>query len=145
MKKYGYVHGTGNVSLDFSLERLLAFLLLLGDDVRITVTPKAHSSLKPSTLEVNGMVQSLPLAANAPHLALFETWVAGVLHTHTFARNANVWGTLVNPAAMLSGYGSNLRSSKQVPNISMTKLRAPYLSRLRVSLSYWAVTGAGQK
>ncbi len=40
---------------DFSMERLLGFLLLLGHDVRITVTPKPHSSRKPPTLEVNAM------------------------------------------------------------------------------------------
>jgi predicted XRE-type DNA-binding protein len=37
---------------DFSLERLLSFLLSLGQDVQISVTPKAHSSRKPPTLEV---------------------------------------------------------------------------------------------
>jgi predicted XRE-type DNA-binding protein len=40
---------------DFSIERLLGFLLLLGNDVRITVTPKSHSSRKPPRLEVNAM------------------------------------------------------------------------------------------
>lgn len=38
---------------DFSLERLLHFLLLLGHDVQITVTPKPHSSRKPPTLAVS--------------------------------------------------------------------------------------------
>jgi predicted XRE-type DNA-binding protein len=38
---------------DFSMERLLGFLLLLGHEVRITVTPKPPSSRKPPTLEVN--------------------------------------------------------------------------------------------
>jgi predicted XRE-type DNA-binding protein len=38
---------------DFSIERLVGFLLLLGHDVQITVTPKPHSSRKPPTLEVN--------------------------------------------------------------------------------------------
>jgi predicted XRE-type DNA-binding protein len=40
---------------DFSLERLLGFLLLLGNDVQITVTPKPHSSRKPPTLAVSAM------------------------------------------------------------------------------------------
>src|ERR1700680_1829116 len=40
---------------DFSIERLVGFLLLLGHDVQITVTPKPHSSRKPPTLEVNAM------------------------------------------------------------------------------------------
>jgi hypothetical protein len=40
---------------DFSIERLVAFLLLLGHDVRITVTPKPRSSRRPPTLEVNAM------------------------------------------------------------------------------------------
>jgi predicted XRE-type DNA-binding protein len=40
---------------DFSIERLLGFLFLLGHDVRITVTPKPHSSRKPPSLEVNAM------------------------------------------------------------------------------------------
>jgi predicted XRE-type DNA-binding protein len=40
---------------DFSIERLVGFLLLLGQDVQITVTPKPHSSRKPPTLEVNAM------------------------------------------------------------------------------------------
>ena len=40
---------------DFSMERLLGFLLLLDHDVRITVTPKPHSSRKPPTLEVSAM------------------------------------------------------------------------------------------
>lgn len=38
---------------DFSLERLLDFLLLLGHDVQITVTPRPHASRKPPTLAVN--------------------------------------------------------------------------------------------
>jgi predicted XRE-type DNA-binding protein len=38
---------------DFSMERLLGFLLLLGHEVRITITPKPSSSRKPPTLEVN--------------------------------------------------------------------------------------------
>jgi len=37
---------------DFSLERLIGFLLWLDQDVQITVTPKPRSSLKPPTLEV---------------------------------------------------------------------------------------------
>ncbi len=41
---------------DFSMERLLGFLLLLGHEVRITVTRKPHSSRKPPTLEVNASV-----------------------------------------------------------------------------------------
>ena len=40
---------------DFSLERLLGFLLRLGHDVQITVTPKPHSSRRPPALEVSGM------------------------------------------------------------------------------------------
>jgi Helix-turn-helix domain len=40
---------------DFSIERLIGFLLLLGHDVQITVTPKPHSRRKPPTLEVNAM------------------------------------------------------------------------------------------
>jgi predicted XRE-type DNA-binding protein len=48
---------------DFSIERLGAFLLLLGHDVQISVTPKPHSSRKPPTLEVNAMGPLLPLAA----------------------------------------------------------------------------------
>jgi hypothetical protein len=40
---------------DFSIEWLVAFLLLLGHDVQITVRPKPHSSRKPPTLEVNAM------------------------------------------------------------------------------------------
>jgi hypothetical protein len=39
--------------VDFSLERLLHFLLLLGHDVKITVTPKRHSSRKSPILAVN--------------------------------------------------------------------------------------------
>ena len=38
---------------DFSVERLVGFLLLLGNDVRITVTPKPRSSRRPPTLEVS--------------------------------------------------------------------------------------------
>jgi predicted XRE-type DNA-binding protein len=38
---------------DFSIERLVGFLLLLGHNVRITVTPKPSSSRKPPTLEVS--------------------------------------------------------------------------------------------
>jgi predicted XRE-type DNA-binding protein len=38
---------------DFSIERLVGFLLLLGNDVRITVTARPHSSRRPPTLEVN--------------------------------------------------------------------------------------------
>jgi len=38
---------------DFSLERLLGFLLLLDQDVQITVTPKPRTSRKPPMLEVN--------------------------------------------------------------------------------------------
>src|SRR5271157_845003 len=37
---------------DFSIERLLRFLLLLGQDVHIAVTPKPRSSRKPPTLQV---------------------------------------------------------------------------------------------
>jgi predicted XRE-type DNA-binding protein len=48
---------------DFSIERLVGFLLLLGHDVLITVTPKPHSSRKPPTLEVNAMGRLLPLTA----------------------------------------------------------------------------------
>jgi len=40
---------------DFSIERLVGFLLLLDHNVQITVTPKPHSSRKPPTLEVNAM------------------------------------------------------------------------------------------
>jgi predicted XRE-type DNA-binding protein len=40
---------------DFSVERLVGFLLLLGNDVRITVTPKPRSSRRPPTLEVNAV------------------------------------------------------------------------------------------
>ena len=40
---------------DFSIERLVGFLLLLGHDVQIIVTPKPHSSRKPPTLEVNAI------------------------------------------------------------------------------------------
>jgi hypothetical protein len=40
---------------DFSIERLVGFLLLLGNDVRITVTPRPPSVRKPPTLEVNAM------------------------------------------------------------------------------------------
>jgi predicted XRE-type DNA-binding protein len=38
---------------DFSIERLVGFLLLLGNDVRITVTPMPHSSRRPPALEVS--------------------------------------------------------------------------------------------
>jgi predicted XRE-type DNA-binding protein len=38
---------------DFSIERLLRFLLLLGQDVHIAVTAKRHSSRKQATLEVH--------------------------------------------------------------------------------------------
>jgi predicted XRE-type DNA-binding protein len=37
---------------DFSIERLLRFLLLFGQDVHITVTPRPYSSRKRPTLEV---------------------------------------------------------------------------------------------
>jgi len=37
---------------DFSIERLLRFLLLLGQDVQIAVTPRPRSSRKPPALEV---------------------------------------------------------------------------------------------
>jgi predicted XRE-type DNA-binding protein len=37
---------------DFSIERLLRFLLLLGQDVHIAVTARPHSSRKQPTLEV---------------------------------------------------------------------------------------------
>jgi predicted XRE-type DNA-binding protein len=40
---------------DFSIERLVGFLLSLGHDVRITVTSKPRSSRKPPTLEVSAM------------------------------------------------------------------------------------------
>ena len=40
---------------DFSIERLVGFLLLLDHNVQITVTPKPHSSRKPPTLEVNAI------------------------------------------------------------------------------------------
>jgi predicted XRE-type DNA-binding protein len=40
---------------DFSIERLVGFLLLLGHDVQIIVTLKPHSSRKPPTLEVNAI------------------------------------------------------------------------------------------
>jgi predicted XRE-type DNA-binding protein len=40
---------------DFSIERLVGFLLLLGHDVQIIVTPKPHSCRKPPTLEVNAI------------------------------------------------------------------------------------------
>jgi predicted XRE-type DNA-binding protein len=40
---------------DFSIERLVGFLLLLDHNVQITVTPQPHSSRKPPTLEVNAM------------------------------------------------------------------------------------------
>ena len=38
---------------DFSIERLLRFLLLLGQDVHIAVTARRHSSRKQPTLEVH--------------------------------------------------------------------------------------------
>jgi predicted XRE-type DNA-binding protein len=38
---------------DFSIERLVGFLLLLGHDVRITITPRPSSSRKSPTLEVS--------------------------------------------------------------------------------------------
>ena len=38
---------------DFSIERLLRFLLLLGHDVHIAVTARPHSSRKQPTLEVH--------------------------------------------------------------------------------------------
>ena len=38
---------------DFSIERLLRFLLLLGQDVHIAVTPRRPSSRKQPTLEVH--------------------------------------------------------------------------------------------
>ena len=41
----------------FSIERLLRFLLLLGQDVRIAVTAPAHSSRKPPTLQVHATVR----------------------------------------------------------------------------------------
>jgi predicted XRE-type DNA-binding protein len=37
---------------DFSIERLLRFLLLLGNDVHIAITPRRSSSRKPPTLQV---------------------------------------------------------------------------------------------
>jgi predicted XRE-type DNA-binding protein len=40
---------------DFSIERLVGFLLRLGQDVRITVTPTRHARRKPPTLEVKAM------------------------------------------------------------------------------------------
>ena len=40
---------------DFSLERLLGFLLRLGHDVEISVTLKPHSSRRPPALAVTGM------------------------------------------------------------------------------------------
>jgi predicted XRE-type DNA-binding protein len=40
---------------DFSIERLVGFLLALGHDVRITVTPRPRSSRKPPALEVSAM------------------------------------------------------------------------------------------
>ncbi len=40
---------------DFSIERLVGFLLRLGHDVRITISPRPHSSRKPPTLEVAAM------------------------------------------------------------------------------------------
>jgi predicted XRE-type DNA-binding protein len=43
---------------DFSLERLLGFLLLLGHDVEITVTPKPHSRRTPPTLAVNTLADA---------------------------------------------------------------------------------------
>jgi predicted XRE-type DNA-binding protein len=42
---------------DFSLERLLGFLLLLGNDVRITITPRPHSSRRPPSLEVKALAE----------------------------------------------------------------------------------------
>ena len=38
---------------DFSIERLLRFLLLLGQDIHIAATPSRHSSRKQPTLEVH--------------------------------------------------------------------------------------------
>jgi len=40
---------------DFSIKRLVGFLLLLGHDVQIAVPPKPRSSRKPPTFEVNAM------------------------------------------------------------------------------------------
>ena len=40
---------------DFSIERLVGFLLRLGHDVRITVSPRPSSSRKPPRLEVDAM------------------------------------------------------------------------------------------
>jgi Helix-turn-helix domain len=40
---------------DFSIARLVGFLLILGRDVQITVMPKPRSSRIPPTLEVNAM------------------------------------------------------------------------------------------
>jgi predicted XRE-type DNA-binding protein len=51
---------------DFSIERLVGFLLLLGQDVQITVTPKPHSSRKPPTLEVNAMGAVAAARGNFP-------------------------------------------------------------------------------
>lgn len=38
---------------DFSIERLVGFLLLLGNDVKITVTPRPRASRRPPILEVD--------------------------------------------------------------------------------------------
>jgi predicted XRE-type DNA-binding protein len=40
---------------DFSIERLVGFLLRLGHDVRITVSPRRSSGRKPPSLEVSAM------------------------------------------------------------------------------------------
>jgi predicted XRE-type DNA-binding protein len=43
---------------DFSIERLLRFLLLLGQDVQISVTARPRSSRKPPTLQVYANTRS---------------------------------------------------------------------------------------
>jgi predicted XRE-type DNA-binding protein len=48
---------------DFSIERLLRFLLLLGHDVHIAVTARPRSSRKPPTLQVYAAEEHLRAAA----------------------------------------------------------------------------------
>ncbi len=49
---------------DFSIERLLRFLLLLGHDVHIAITARPRSSRKPSTLQVYAAEERLSTAAS---------------------------------------------------------------------------------
>jgi predicted XRE-type DNA-binding protein len=49
---------------DFSIERLLRFLLLLGHDVHIAITARPRSSRKPPTLQVYAAEEPVRIAAS---------------------------------------------------------------------------------